>query len=85
MVIPASQVPQNRVSTAAEAAIKPAEKQDPSTPSLCLMIDNYDSFTFNLYQYLCELGAEMLVKRNDEITMSEIEVSDAVVVVWTCS
>ncbi|KAJ9098755.1 hypothetical protein QFC21_004403 [Naganishia friedmannii] len=73
MVIPASQVPQNRVSTPDEAAIKPAEKQDPSTPSLCLMIDNYDSFTFNLYQYLCELGAEMLVKRNDEITMSEIE------------
>ncbi|MFN0012277.1 MAG: anthranilate synthase component II [Phycisphaerales bacterium] len=33
-----------------------------------LMIDNYDSFTFNLVQYLCELGAEVVVKRNDAIT-----------------
>ena len=38
------------------------------------MIDNYDSFTFNLVQYLGELGEELLVKRNDEITISEIEV-----------
>ncbi len=38
------------------------------------MIDNYDSFTFNLVQYLGELGHELLVKRNDEITLSEIEV-----------
>ena len=38
-----------------------------------LMIDNYDSFTFNLVQYLGELGEELLVKRNDEITISEIE------------
>jgi para-aminobenzoate synthetase component II len=37
------------------------------------MIDNYDSFTFNLVQYLGELGEELLVKRNDEITISEIE------------
>ena len=35
---------------------------------------NYDSFTFNLVQYLGELGHELLVKRNDEITLSEIEV-----------
>jgi para-aminobenzoate synthetase component II len=38
-----------------------------------LMIDNYDSFTFNLVQYLGELGEELIVKRNDEITISEIE------------
>jgi anthranilate synthase/aminodeoxychorismate synthase-like glutamine amidotransferase len=38
-----------------------------------LLIDNYDSFTYNLYQYLAELGAEILVKRNDQITLAEIE------------
>lgn len=37
------------------------------------MIDNYDSFTFNLVQYLGELGEELVVKRNDEITLEEIE------------
>jgi len=40
---------------------------------MILMIDNYDSFTWNVVQYLEELGAEVLVKRNDEITLSEIE------------
>ena len=38
-----------------------------------LMIDNYDSFTYNIVQYLGELGAEVAVFRNDEITLSEIE------------
>jgi len=37
-----------------------------------LMIDNYDSFTYNLVQYFCELGAVVDVKRNDEITLSQI-------------
>jgi len=37
------------------------------------MIDNYDSFTYNLYQYLCELGAEVEVVRNDKISLEEIE------------
>lgn len=37
-----------------------------------LVIDNYDSFTYNLVQYLGELGAEVVVKRNDEITLDEI-------------
>jgi anthranilate synthase/aminodeoxychorismate synthase-like glutamine amidotransferase len=37
-----------------------------------LLIDNYDSFTFNLAQYLGELGAPPLVRRNDEITVDEI-------------
>ena len=38
-----------------------------------LMIDNYDSFTYNIVQYLGELGAEVEVHRNDEITLDEIE------------
>ncbi|MDN4076267.1 MULTISPECIES: aminodeoxychorismate/anthranilate synthase component II [Fictibacillus] len=40
---------------------------------MILMIDNYDSFTYNLVQYLGELGEELIVKRNDEITIEEIE------------
>jgi anthranilate synthase/aminodeoxychorismate synthase-like glutamine amidotransferase len=40
---------------------------------MLLIIDNYDSFTYNLVQYFGELGAEPLVKRNDEITVAEIE------------
>ena len=41
--------------------------------SRILMIDNYDSFTYNLVQYFGELGAEVLVHRNDQITLDEIE------------
>jgi para-aminobenzoate synthetase component II len=37
------------------------------------VIDNYDSFTYNLVQYLGEMGVEMLVARNDEITVDELE------------
>jgi anthranilate synthase/aminodeoxychorismate synthase-like glutamine amidotransferase len=40
---------------------------------MLLIIDNYDSFTYNLVQYFGELGAELLVKRNDEIAVAEIE------------
>ncbi|MFJ5332603.1 aminodeoxychorismate synthase component II [Pectobacterium versatile] len=40
---------------------------------MLLIIDNYDSFTYNLYQYFCELGAQVVVKRNDELTLREIE------------
>lgn len=40
---------------------------------MILMVDNYDSFTFNLVQYLGELGAEVKVVRNDEITVDEAE------------
>jgi para-aminobenzoate synthetase component 2 len=40
---------------------------------MLLLIDNYDSFTYNLYQYFCELGAEVLVKRNDELQLTDIE------------
>jgi anthranilate synthase/aminodeoxychorismate synthase-like glutamine amidotransferase len=38
-----------------------------------LIIDNYDSFTYNLVQYFGELGCEIVVKRNDQITIPEIE------------
>jgi anthranilate synthase component 2 len=40
---------------------------------MLLMIDNYDSFTYNLVQYLGELGEEVLTVRNDQITIEEIE------------
>jgi anthranilate synthase/aminodeoxychorismate synthase-like glutamine amidotransferase len=42
-------------------------------PPTVLLIDNYDSFTYNLYQYLGELGAETPVVRNDEITVEDID------------
>jgi anthranilate synthase/aminodeoxychorismate synthase-like glutamine amidotransferase len=40
---------------------------------MLLLIDNYDSFTYNLFQYLSELGQEVVVVRNDEATIPEIE------------
>ncbi len=40
---------------------------------MILLIDNYDSFTYNLYQYLTELGAEVEVRRNDRVTLEEVE------------
>ena len=43
---------------------------------MILMIDNYDSFTFNIVQYLGELGADVLVKRNNEISIDEIKKLD---------
>lgn len=39
---------------------------------MILMIDNYDSFTFNLVQYLAELGADVVVKRNDEADIADV-------------
>ena len=42
---------------------------------MLLVIDNYDSFTYNLVQYLGELGAEPVVRRNDQITVEEIAVA----------
>jgi para-aminobenzoate synthetase component 2 len=41
--------------------------------TLLLVIDNYDSFTYNLVQYLGELGQEIQVRRNDEVTLEEID------------
>jgi anthranilate synthase component 2 len=39
---------------------------------MILLLDNYDSFTYNLYQYLCELGAQVTVRRNDEISVGDV-------------
>jgi anthranilate synthase/aminodeoxychorismate synthase-like glutamine amidotransferase len=44
-----------------------------------VLIDNYDSFTYNLYDYLCRLGANCTVYRNDEIPFEELEKADALV------
>ena len=41
--------------------------------AMILMIDNYDSFTYNLYQYIGKFYSDIMVKRNDEITLEEIE------------
>lgn len=41
---------------------------------MILLIDNYDSFTYNLFQFMSELGAEVEVARNDRITLAEIVV-----------
>ena len=40
---------------------------------MILLLDNYDSFTFNLYQALSELGANVLVRRNDKVTVDDVE------------
>ena len=40
---------------------------------MLLVVDNYDSFTYNLVQYLGELGAEVLIRRNDQINVAEVE------------
>jgi len=40
---------------------------------MVFVLDNYDSFTYNLVQYLGELGARMVVRRNNQVTMSEVE------------
>jgi anthranilate synthase component II len=44
-----------------------------STPLKVLMVDNYDSFTYNIVQYFGELGADVTVVRNDEITVDDIQ------------
>ena len=49
-----------------------SEGRSPSVDNVLLLLDNYDSFTFNLAQYLGELGAPPLVRRNDEISLDEI-------------
>jgi anthranilate synthase/aminodeoxychorismate synthase-like glutamine amidotransferase len=49
-----------------------ATTERPGSGLRVLLLDNYDSFTYNLYQYLAELGADVEVVRNDEITLDEI-------------
>ncbi len=54
------------------AAAAAAVAEQPGAGLRILLLDNYDSFTYNLYQYLAELGAEVEVVRNDEISVDEI-------------
>jgi para-aminobenzoate synthetase component II len=49
-------------------------------PMRVLVIDNYDSFVYNLVQYLAQLGAETVVRRNDEVDLDELESADGVLV-----
>jgi para-aminobenzoate synthetase component II len=49
-------------------------------PMRVLVIDNYDSFVYNLVQYLAQLGAECTVRRNDEVDLDELDDADAVLV-----
>jgi anthranilate synthase/aminodeoxychorismate synthase-like glutamine amidotransferase len=51
----------------------PSPIDQPGAGLRILLLDNYDSFTYNLYQYLCQLGAEVTVARNDEIDLAGIE------------
>lgn len=48
----------------------------PADGTRVYMIDNYDSFTYNLVQYLGELGADIMVGRNDQVTIAEIEAAE---------
>ena len=52
--------------------MRPTTTELPGAGLRILLLDNYDSFTYNLYQYFCELGADVEVARNDEITVEEI-------------
>ena len=45
-----------------------------------LVVDNYDSFVYNLVQYLAQLGAEVTVRRNDEVDLDELDAVDGVLV-----
>jgi para-aminobenzoate synthetase component II len=49
------------------------ESEGKGGESMILMIDNYDSFTYNLVQYLGELGQELIIKRNDQTSLEEME------------
>jgi anthranilate synthase/aminodeoxychorismate synthase-like glutamine amidotransferase len=55
------------------AAASPSLEEQPGSGLRILLLDNYDSFTYNLYQYLCQLGADVTVARNDEIDLEGIE------------
>jgi anthranilate synthase component 2 len=63
------------VSASSYATAAPTSRtaaEPPGTGLRILLLDNYDSFTYNLYQYLCQLGAEVEVVRNDEIDVDGI-------------
>jgi len=52
--------------------VRPAVSGLPSDETMMLMIDNYDSFTYNVVQYMAELGADVKVVRNDELTVDDV-------------
>src|SRR5712672_3246291 len=52
---------------------RPSHRSEERREDMLLLIDNYDSFTYNLYQYLSELGADVQVRRNDQVSICEIE------------
>ena len=54
-------------------ALQPAPVVPVDCPGLTVMIDNFDSFTYNIVQYLQELGADVRVFRNDAVTLAELE------------
>ena len=60
-------------SVAGTQGVKWSQWKGSHQTKMILVIDNYDSFTYNLVQYLGELGAEVAVVRNDKITLDEIE------------
>ncbi len=65
----------------AQAASQPAVGtggQTPGNPCRVLVVDNYDSFVFNLVQYLYQLGAECEVRRNDAVGLDEVDAFDGV-------
>jgi anthranilate synthase/aminodeoxychorismate synthase-like glutamine amidotransferase len=53
---------------------EPGQQPAKQGKRVIFLLDNYDSFTYNLYQYLCELGADVRVARNDRVTLEDIEV-----------
>ncbi len=67
----------------AAATLLPGAERNSRTPrpeqrkinqaAMVFVLDNYDSFTYNLVQYIGELGAEMVIRRNDELTPSQVE------------
>jgi len=61
-----------RAARRAHAAVAPAPGPRYYLPAMLLVIDNYDSFTYNLVQYLGELGVDLRVARNDEITVDAV-------------
>jgi anthranilate synthase/aminodeoxychorismate synthase-like glutamine amidotransferase len=54
----------------------PSPVDQPGAGLRILLVDNYDSFTYNLYQYLCQLGADVEVVRNDEVGLDDIAQRD---------
>src|SRR2546423_2069028 len=71
-----------RPATRRPRSSKPSRRQtEMDSTGIVLVIDNYDSFTYNLVQYLGELGEQVVVRRNNEITLGEVTELEPVAVV----